>query len=92
MVRVLIVARTEMGPGAVCVGGLNLETNQNIRLYGPGGMKLPLDVKFNVKHIVVGGKESAGRRPLPDDQLAPRSLYIREYKRRKAAEKKRQML
>ncbi len=45
-----------------------------------------------VKHIVVGGKESAGRHPLPDDQLAPRSLYIREYKRRKAAEKKRQML
>ncbi len=40
-----------MGPGAVCVGGLNLETNQNIRLYGPGGMKLPLDVKFNVGQI-----------------------------------------
>ncbi len=42
----------------------------------------------SVRNVVVG-ELPTGPKPKPEDQLAERSLYIREYKRRKAVEKKR---
>lgn len=48
MAKVLIVAKTRMTPTMVCVGGLNLENNQNIRLLRPGSTNQTPDTPFEV--------------------------------------------
>jgi hypothetical protein len=48
--EVLIVSKTHMKT-AVCVGGLVLNTNENIRLLNPGGRNQPSDTKFNVGDV-----------------------------------------
>ena len=50
MVRVLIVARTQMGSN-VCIGGLNLETNESLRLLGSDGSNQPRSVEFDVGQV-----------------------------------------
>jgi len=49
-VKVLIVSKTRMQK-AVCVGGLALDTNENIRLLNPGGSNQPANTKFDVGQI-----------------------------------------
>lgn len=51
MVRVLIVAKTRMGSSTVCVGGLDLETNRNIRLLGADGSKQQRSTRFEVGQV-----------------------------------------
>ena len=51
MARVLIVAKTRMGNYSACVGGLNLEANQSVRLLGPDGANQPSSTKFDVGQI-----------------------------------------
>ena len=51
MVRAIIVAKTHMGSTAACIGALNLETNQNIRLLGRGGAKQTVETEFDVGQI-----------------------------------------
>ena len=51
MARVLIVAKTHMGEYLACVGGLNLETNQGIRLLRADGSNQPKDTRFEVGQI-----------------------------------------
>jgi hypothetical protein len=51
MVRVLIVAKTHMGKDTACVGALNLETNEGIRLLGLNGSKQTRDTKFEVGQV-----------------------------------------
>jgi putative nucleic acid modification protein with dual OB domain len=51
MVSVLIVAKTHMGKDTACVGALNLETNEGIRLLGSNGSKQPKDTKFDIGQI-----------------------------------------
>jgi hypothetical protein len=51
MARVLIVAKTHLGEGAACVGGLNLETNKSIRLLTRIGSNQPANTSFDVGHI-----------------------------------------
>ena len=40
-----------MGSSTICVGGLNLESNQNIRLLGPGCSKQPRNTRFEVGQV-----------------------------------------
>src|ERR1700736_4318226 len=51
MARVLIVAKTRMGPNYACVGGLNLEKNQNIRLLRSDGSNQPVITEFEVGQV-----------------------------------------
>jgi hypothetical protein len=51
MVRVLIVAKTHWGKDAACVGALNLETNDSIRLLRPNGSKQPRDTNFDIGQV-----------------------------------------
>lgn len=48
--KVLIVSKTHMQK-AVCVGGLNLNTNENIRLLTLSGSNQPLNTRFDVGQI-----------------------------------------
>jgi len=50
MARVLIVAKTRMGY-STCVGGLNLETKQNIRLLRSDGSNQPNTTRFEVGQV-----------------------------------------
>ena len=50
MVSVLIVAKTHMGTGA-CIGGLDCETNKNIRLIPPRRLHHPEDTPFDVGQL-----------------------------------------
>jgi hypothetical protein len=50
VVKVLIVAKTHMH-GGVCVGGLTLDTNRNIRLKPPGRANQSEDTAFEVGQI-----------------------------------------
>ena len=50
MARVLIVAKTRMC-NSTCVGGLNLEGNQNIRLLRSDGSNQPNDTRFEVGQV-----------------------------------------
>ena len=50
MVNVLIVARTRMN-GGVCVGGLRLDTNKNVRLKPPGRANQTEDSAFEIGQI-----------------------------------------
>lgn len=50
MERVLIVAKTKMSNG-VCIGGLALSTNRNVRLLTSNGSKQPANTKFDVGQI-----------------------------------------
>lgn len=50
MARVLIVAKTRMG-NSTCVGGLNLEGNQNIRLLHSDGSNQPGTTRFEVGQV-----------------------------------------
>ncbi len=51
MDKVLIVAKTHMGPGKACVGGLNLDTGKSVRLLLPGNNNQPEDTPFEVGQI-----------------------------------------
>lgn len=51
MARVLIVAKTRMGDYYTCVGGLNLDTNESVRLLGPDNSNQPSNAPFNVGQI-----------------------------------------
>lgn len=51
MARVLIVAKTRMGANNACVGGLNLDTNESLRLLGPDGWNQPANTPYNVGQI-----------------------------------------
>ena len=48
--KVLIVSKTRM-QNAVCVGGLDISTNENLRLLNPSGSNQPLNTKFDVGQI-----------------------------------------
>jgi hypothetical protein len=50
MERVLIVARTHMS-NDVCIGGLALDSNRNVRLLRPGGFHQPENTPFEVGQI-----------------------------------------
>jgi hypothetical protein len=49
--RVLIVAKTRMGEFYTCVGGIDLETNENVRLLRPGNSNQPSSTPFNVGQV-----------------------------------------
>lgn len=51
MARVLIVAKTRMGGGYVCIGGWNIDTNESIRLLGPDGWNQPANTPYDVGQI-----------------------------------------
>lgn len=51
MARVLIVAKTRMGANYVCVGGLNIDTNESIRLLGPDGWNQPANTPYDVGQV-----------------------------------------
>lgn len=48
--KVLIVGKTRMNNG-VCVGGLNLETNTNVRLLNTGGINQPRNTDFMLGQV-----------------------------------------
>lgn len=48
---VLIVARTQMGGGNVCIGGFDISQNRNIRLLTPNGGNQPGDASFQIGQI-----------------------------------------
>lgn len=51
MARVLIVAKTRMGDYYTCVGGLNLDTNESVRLLKPGNSNQSANTPFNIGQI-----------------------------------------
>ena len=51
MEHVLIVAKTHMGPGKVCIGGLNLHSYKNVRLRLPGDNPHPFNTPFEVGQL-----------------------------------------
>lgn len=51
MARVLIVSKTWWGSSGFCVGGLDLDTNKNIRLLDPNQRKQPRNTPFNIGQI-----------------------------------------
>ena len=51
MERVLIVAKTHMGPDKACVGALSLHTCKNVRLLLPGNNNHPADTHFDVGQV-----------------------------------------
>jgi|SRR5579885_110174 hypothetical protein len=51
MERVLIVAKTHMGPDKACVGALSLHTFKNVRLLLPGNNNHPADTPFDVGQV-----------------------------------------
>lgn len=48
---VLIVARTQMGGGNVCIGGFDISTKSNIRLLTSAGGNQPASVPFQIGQI-----------------------------------------
>src|SRR5258708_18182970 len=51
MERVLVVAKTHMGPDRACVGGLSLRTYKNVRLLLPGSHSHVADTPFEVGQV-----------------------------------------
>lgn len=51
MEQVLIVAKTRMGQGKVCIGGLSLRRSENVRLMLPGGTNHPTTTPFEVGQV-----------------------------------------
>lgn len=51
MEKVLVVAKTHMGQGKVCVGGLSLRTLENVRLLLPGERSHAADTPFDVGQV-----------------------------------------
>ena len=51
MARVVIVSKTWWGSSGFCVGGLDLDTNKNLRLLGIHGAKQPKTTPFNIGQI-----------------------------------------
>ena len=86
MVNVLIVARTHMN-GGVCVGGLRLDTNKNIRLKPPGRANQTEDTAFGIGQIWDLDVQEVTRTKPPhvedvivtDQQLLDRVDNLREF-------------
>lgn len=51
MESVLVVAKTHMGGGKACVGGLNLRSGKNVRLRLPGDKSHPENTPFEVGQV-----------------------------------------
>lgn len=51
MEKVLVVAKTHLGPNKFCVGGLSLRACKNVRLLLPGDRHHPLDTPFEVGQV-----------------------------------------
>lgn len=49
--NILIVARTQMGAGNVCIGGLDLYNNKNVRMLASGGENQQIDAPFQIGQI-----------------------------------------
>jgi len=49
--RVLIVSKTRMRGGHVCVGGHDLEDTRSLRLMQPNGSNMPSDTRFEIGHV-----------------------------------------
>lgn len=76
MVTVLIVARTRMN-GGVCVGGLRLDTNRNIRLKLPGRANHPEDTLFEVGQIwELDFYEGAAKPPHVEDMIVTEQRLV----------------
>ncbi len=78
MARVLIVAKTRMGEYSVCVGGLNLETNEGVRLLRSDGSNQPNDTRFEVGQVweLVFQPHYGITRPHVEDIRVMRETYI----------------
>lgn len=50
--NVIIVSRTRMSPGKVCIGGFDLDNRQNIRLLTSAGYQQPDTCELNVGQII----------------------------------------
>lgn len=77
MARVLIVAKTRMG-NLTCVGGLNLEGNQNIRLLRSDGSNQPGTTRFEVGQVweLAFQPLSDTTPPHVEDVRVTREIYI----------------
>ncbi len=51
MEKVLVVAKTHMGQGKACIGGLSLRTCENVRLLLPGDHNHPAATPFDVGQV-----------------------------------------
>ena len=78
MARVLIVAKTRMGDYYSCVGGLNLETNQSIRLLRSDGSNQPNNTRFEAGQVweLVFQPLSGITPPHVEDVHVTRETYI----------------
>lgn len=76
--EVLIVSKTRMRTGA-CVGGLVLDTNENIRLLNPGGQYQPSNTEFDVGDIwnIEFTAHNRIDRPHTEDVIVQASTYRR---------------
>lgn len=77
MARVLIVAKTRMG-NSTCVGGLNLEKNQSIRLLCSDGSNQPNTTRFEVGQVweLAFQPDSGITPPHVEDVRVMQEIYI----------------
>ncbi len=78
MERVLIVAKTHLGPSKFCVGGLNLYTRKNVRLLLRGEHPHPLDTPFQIGQVwdLALKKVSQSRPPHVEDTIIKEQNYL----------------
>jgi hypothetical protein len=81
MEEVLIVAKTRMGPGKACVGGLNLSTCKNVRLRLPGDNSPPVNTPFEVGQVWTMNLRSVTHPTPPhvEDKIFTNHNYIASY-------------
>lgn len=81
MERVLIVAKTHMGPGKACVGALSLRTFKNVRLRLPGDTNHPADTPFDVGQVwnVDLGPANKLTPPHTEDMVMHTGNYVQSY-------------
>ena len=78
MARVLIVAKTRMGDNNICIGGLNIDTNESIRLLDVAGWNQPANAPYNVGQIweLEIYHSAKINPPHVEDVIVTREIYI----------------
>jgi hypothetical protein len=81
MKDILIVAKTHMGSGKACVGGLSLRTSKNVRLLLPGNNNHPSDTPFEVGQIWTMDLQPAAHPTPPhvEDMIFTNHNYLTSY-------------
>lgn len=79
--EVLIVSKTHMKTAA-CVGGLVLDSNENVRLLNTGGRNQPIDTEFDVGDVwdIEFSVRTQIDRPHVEDVIVSASTYRRSRK------------